>query len=109
MSYEEFPHQELYEETASWVRYAVIFAADCDAYPISQYNEDDPTSAFAALSIALGQEAATRSRIARNEGRDFYPVAFVEAAAVFFNRYPAPKLHDLIEAGQLASDAIAGK
>lgn len=106
---EEFPHQELYEETASWVRYAVIFAADCDPTAVAEHHEDDPTSAFAALSIALGQEAATRTRIARNEGRDFYPVAFVEAAAVFFNRYPAPTLHDLVEAGQLESDAIAGK
>lgn len=107
MNYEEFPHQELYEETSSWVRYAVIFASDCNPEAVAVYHEDDCTSAFAALSIALGQEAATRARIARNEGRDFYPVAFVEAAAVFFNKYPAPKLHDLIEAGQLESDAIA--
>ena len=90
------------------LRYAVIFAADCEPDAIAAHNPDDTTESFTALSVTLGDKAAWLGTIARACGRDFYPVAYVEQAAQYFNRYPNATLAQLMEAGQLESDSIAG-
>lgn len=106
---EEFPHHAGYENTAAFVRYAVIFASDCEPSTIANAHPDQATTTFAALAIALGHIADDKAGKAREAKEDFYPVAYVEAAAQYFNRYPAATLAQLMEAGQLESDAIAGK
>lgn len=90
------------------LRYAVIFAADCEPDAIAAHNPDDTTESFTTLSVTIGYEAARLCDFARADERDFYPVAYVEQAAQYFNRYPNATLAQLMEAGQLESDSIAG-
>lgn len=89
-------------------RYAVIFAADCEPDAIAAHNPDEATEAFTRLSLTIGDRAARLRAVNSACGRDFYPVAYVEQAAQYFNRYPNATLAQLMEAGQLESDSIAG-
>ena len=88
-------------------RYAAIFA--CDAGADALYYDDRYTDEMAELCIAVAKEAIKRRDAAEEAGEDFYACAFVEAAADTLNRCHVATLEQLLEAGQMESDLIAGK
>jgi hypothetical protein len=88
-------------------RYAAIFAADAGADAL--YYNDRYTDEMAELCVAVAKEAIKRRDAAQEAGEDFYACAFVEAAADALNRCHAATLEQLLDAGQMESDCIAGK
>jgi hypothetical protein len=87
-------------------RYAAIFAADAGTDAL--YYGDRITDDVALLCIAIAQEAIAFRDLALSRGEDFYPMAFVEAAANMLNRWPTSTLVQLIEAGEAEVEAIKG-
>ena len=87
-------------------RYAAIFACDAgaDALYYERYTED-----MAHLCVTVAKEAIKRREAAKEAGEDFYACAFVEAAADTLNRCHVATLEQLLDAGQMESDLIAGK
>jgi hypothetical protein len=87
-------------------RYAAIFA--CDAGTDALYYGDRYTDEMAELCIAVAEEAIQRRDAAAEAGKNFYACAFVEAAADALNRCHSATLEQLLDAGQMESDCIAG-
>lgn len=87
-------------------RYAAIFAADAgtDALYYKRYTDE-----MADLCVAVAKKAIWRRDIAQAAGRDFYACAFVEAAACALNKCHSATLEQLLDAGQMESDSLAGK
>lgn len=85
--------------------YAVTFAADLEPSAIAASTLT--MSDIEQLAIAIGSEASGRNRLAGLEGRDFWPVAFVEQAAAAFNRNPQAHYLELTAAGQAECDSLA--
>lgn len=88
-------------------RYAAIFAADAGTDAL--YYDERYTDEMAELCIAVAEEAIRRREAAREAGEDFYACEFVEVAADALNQCHAATLEQLFEAGQMASDSLAGK
>ena len=88
-------------------RYAAIFAAD--AGPEALYYNDRNTDEMAELCIDVAAEAIKRREAAAEEDKYFYVCAFVEAAANALNQCHAATLEQLLDAGQMESDDIAGE
>lgn len=88
-------------------RYAAIFAADAGTDAL--YYNDRYTDEMAALCVAVAEEAIKRRDAAKAAGEDFYACEFVEVAADALNQCHAATLEQLFEAGQMASDSLAGK
>jgi hypothetical protein len=87
-------------------RYAAIFAADAGTDAL--YYNDRYTDEMAELCIAVAMEAIKRRDAAYAAGLDFYACAFVEAAATALYKCHAATLEQLLDAGQMESDSIAG-
>lgn len=83
--------------------YAAIFAADAGTDAL---YHDRYTGAVGDLCVAVAQEAIARKVAADSKGKDFYPVAFVESAALALAVNPAATLEQLFDAGQMEVDAI---
>lgn len=96
---------------------ALIFAADCDP---DQIYKCFYTNGFNKLAMAIGEVAEVRRQLAESQRKDFYSCAFVEAAAVAFNKMaddadwhdqeeePLKQMIDrLLAAGQAESDSLA--
>lgn len=90
-------------DTFDLARYAATFAADAGTDAL--YYERD-TYDVQDLCVTIAQEAIDRKKQAEEDGRDFWPLAFVEAAALFLASYPAASLEQLYEAGNLVCDNI---
>jgi hypothetical protein len=87
-------------------RYAAIFAADAGTDAL--YYNDRYTDDMAELCVAVAKEAIKRRDAAAAAGVDFYSCAFVEAAATALYNCHAATLEQLLDAGQMESDSIAG-
>lgn len=86
-------------------RYAITFAADLEpsaiaASTLTAYDIEQ-------LAYDVGFTAHMRNERAGHEGRDFWPVAFVEQAAAEFNRNPSSTFDNLLRAGQAECDSLA--
>ena len=86
--------------------YAAVFAADAgtDALYHDRYTED-----MAEMCIAVANEAINRGNAAFHADKRFYTLVFVEAAANALNQCPVATLDQLFDAGQMASDSLAGE
>jgi hypothetical protein len=87
-------------------RYAAIFAADAGTEAL--YYGDRITDEVATLCLAIAQEAVAFRDLALSRGEDFYPMAFVEAAARALSEDHSATLLTLIEAGEAEVDMIKG-
>jgi hypothetical protein len=98
-------------EFAMWARdvarYAAIFAADAGTDAL--YYDDRYTDEMADLCVNVALEAIIRRNAAQAAGENFYACAFVEAAANALNQCHAATLEQLLDAGQIESDSLAGK
>ena len=88
--------------------YAAVFAADAgtDALYHNRYTED-----MARMCIAVAEEAIKRGQEACGVSRDkkrFHTLVFIEGAANALNRCHAMTLEQLLDAGQMESDSLAG-
>jgi hypothetical protein len=90
-------------DAESLAYYAAIFAADAGE---ALYYNDRYTDEMSELCIAVAKEAIRRSEATQ---RDFYTLAFVEAAAWALNQCHAATLEQMFDAGQMESDSLAGK
>jgi len=88
-------------------RYAAIFAAD--AGTVALYHDERYTDEMADLCVDVALETIKRRDAAKEAGEYFYACEFVEAAAQLLNQCHAATLEQLLDAGQRASDSIAGK
>jgi len=86
--------------------YAAVFAADAgtDALYHDRYTED-----MARLCIAVAEEAIKRGNAAEAQGKRFHALAFVEAAANALNTCHVATLDQLLDAGQMEADSLAGE
>lgn len=89
-------------DTTRLARYAAVFAADAgtDALYYGRYTHE-----VSDLCVAVAHEAITRAEAAKE---DYYPLAFVEAAALALARNYNASLEQLFDAGQREVDAIRG-
>ena len=83
--------------------YAAVFAADAgtDALYHNRW-----TGAVSDLCVAVAQEAINRKAAADAANVDFYPLAFVESAALALAANHAATLEQLFDAGQADVDAL---
>ena len=88
-------------------RYAAIFAAD--AGTVALYHDERYTDEMADLCVDVALEAIKRRDAAKEAGEDFYACEFVEAAANVLNQCHEATLEQMFDAGQRASDSLAGK
>lgn len=88
-------------------RYAAIFAADAGTDAL--YYNDRYTDEMAELCLDVALEAIKRRDAAQEAGEDFYACAFVEQAAFALNQCHAATLEQILDAGQMESDSIAGR
>lgn len=86
--------------------YAAVFAADAgtDALYHDRYTED-----MARLCIAVAEEAIKRGNAAEAAGKRFHTLVFIEGAANALNRCHPMTLEHLLDAGQMATDSLAGE
>lgn len=88
-------------------RYAAIFAAD--AGTVALYHDERYTDEMADLCVDVALETIKRRDAAKEAGKDFYACEFVEAAANVLNQCHEATLEQMFDAGQRASDSLAGK
>ena len=86
--------------------YAAVFAADAgtDALYHDRYTED-----MARMCIAVAEEAIKRGEAAEAQGKRFHTLVFIEGAANALNRCHAMTLEQLLDAGQMESESLAGE
>ena len=88
-------------------RYAAVFAADAGTDAL--YYGERITDDVANLCLAIAEEAIAFRDLALSRGEDFYPLAFVEAAAQALAADHSATHVKLVEAGQAEVDMIIGK
>lgn len=98
---------EFARDARDLARYAAIFAADAGTDAL--YYDERYTDEMAELCVAVATEAIERREAAKEAGEYFYACEFVEAAAQALNKRHAATLEQLLDAGQMASDSLAGK
>jgi hypothetical protein len=98
---------EFARDARDLARYAAIFAAD--AGTVALYHDERYTDEMADLCFDVAVEAITRRDVAKEAGEYFYACEFVEAAANVLNQCHEATLEQMFDAGQRASDSIAGK
>jgi hypothetical protein len=86
--------------------YAAVFAADAgtDALYHNRYTED-----MARMCISVAEEAIKRGEAACRAKKRFHTLVFIEGAANALNRCHAATLEQLLDAGQMESDSLAGE
>ena len=98
---------EFARDARDLARYAAIFAADAGTDAL--YYNDRYTDEMADLCFDVALEAIKRRDAAKEAGEDFYACAFVEAAANALHQCHPATLEQLLDAGQIESDSLAGK